>query len=223
MSRCLGFLLIHVWDVFKTFLLVFHFLLKEFRMTQMKRHNCDCVCLDVAQASSCAVATATCLTCGRRNYVIWCLDYLWIHLLVQIKYCSSMHFLLSLDSKFGSAVEDTRQCTWWTSPFAVWSFTHMKSIDIFSRNKVSKSKLEFFLIIKWFRLNQKIIVTWSRVLFWVFGFLWLSFHSNWNADALKYIHNYLFALRQKYNFFSLWQPQANFKCNYMFGFSNFSS
>lgn len=76
MSRCLGFLLIHVWDVFKTFLLVFHFLLKEFRMTQMKRHNCDCVCLDVAQASSCAVATATCLTCGSRNYVIWCLDYL---------------------------------------------------------------------------------------------------------------------------------------------------
>lgn len=96
MSRCSGFLLIHVWDVFKSFLLVFHFLLKEFRMTQMKRDNCDCVCLDATQASSCAVATATCLTCGRRDYVIWLLNYLWIQLLAQTKYCTSMHFLLPL-------------------------------------------------------------------------------------------------------------------------------
>lgn len=71
MSRCSRFLLIHVWDVFKTFLLVFHFLLREFSTTQMNRDNCDCVCLDAAQVGSCAVATATRLTCRRRNYVIW--------------------------------------------------------------------------------------------------------------------------------------------------------
>lgn len=76
MSRCSGVLLIHVWDVFKTFLLVFHFLLREFRMTHMKGDNCDCVCLDATQASSCAVTTATRLTCGRKNYVIWHLGYL---------------------------------------------------------------------------------------------------------------------------------------------------
>ena len=81
MSRCSGFLLIHVWGVFKSFLLVFHFLLKEFRMTQMKRANCDCVCLDATQTSSCAMATTTRLTCGRRDYVIWLLGYLLIQLL----------------------------------------------------------------------------------------------------------------------------------------------
>lgn len=169
MSRCLGFLLIHVWDVFKTFCLCSISCWRNSEWPRWKE----------------TIVTVSAWMSPRPAAVQWPPQRAW---LAEEKLCNFV-FRILVNSSFGTDEILHLYAFPIVTCLEAWKCSrdykimHLVNLSFcclvihahenhghFSRSKVSKQKLEFFLVLKWLRLKPKIIDIWFRVLFWVFVF-----------------------------------------------------